>query len=352
MAPQECANSAAAAFLDFQQLGKDSRRNTYIVAPNEESDVGRQLVQDLLGLHDPTISAHHLRIRCVVYEEDDEGHVIPPMVYVRVISRNGCNLQRYFLEQGPENIHLTQNQQDYLLGDKDVLQLSANVTIRYRAAEQPGKPEDQLDDIRRLEIQRFASQYHVMPRKLGAGGYASVFVALKQSTQQQVACKIVPLPYKRPGAAQRINSTEFEQKLIKKRESLAREYEVLKNLNHPNIITLERVFCTTYNIYIFQELVTGGDLLSYLELKGPLSEPQAAVIVHQVLKAVEYLHNNQIVHRDLKPENILMTSWRDGARIVLTDFGQARTLQDAKTVAKSSVFRMQSIVGTVGYTAP
>ena len=59
-----------------------------------------------------------------------------------------------------------------------------------------------------------------------------------------------------------------------------------------------------------------------------------------------------IVHRDIKPENVLMTSWRDGGRVVLTDFGQARAIEDAKAGANSAVLRMRTVVGTYGYTAP
>lgn len=56
---------------------------------------------------------------------------------------------------------------------------------------------------------------------------------------------------------------------------------------------------------------------------------------------------------DIKPENILMTSWRDGARVVLTDFGQSRTIVDLENAAKSAgIGRMHSLVGTYGYTAP
>jgi len=96
-----------------------------------------------------------------------------------------------------------------------------------------------------------------------------------------------------------------------------------------------------------QELITGGDLLSYMEKKGTrLEDPHAAVITLQILKAVEYLHDRDVVHRDIKPDNILMSSWEDDARIVLTDFGHA------KRTGSRLPQRMYSIVGTIGYTAP
>jgi serine/threonine protein kinase len=97
---------------------------------------------------------------------------------------------------------------------------------------------------------------------------------------------------------------------------------------------------------MFQDLVTGGDLFSYIESKnGMLLEVEAAVITRQVLIALEYLHEKNIVHRDLKPDNILMTSSSAGCRVVLTDFGAARRLEH-------SLHRLTSLAGTEEYTAP
>ena len=338
---------------------------TTLIFPNDEFDIGRNDISSAWAVNAPTISTHHLRFRCVVYEDDDEQKVAP-MVYVRVLSSNEARLVRAGIDDIDGGLPLSRADPDTLLNHGDVVHLTPDISVLFEAETKPPAETDARDPIQAAELTRFSDQFLVSNRRLGVGGNASVFVAVKQSTKRQVACKVVALPFTQSAAVQRVRSAlhltpqqraaalqNIQLGLIKKRESLAREYNVLKDLNHPNIITLEKVVCATYNIYIFQELVTGGDLLSYIEQKGALSEAQVAVIIRQVLKAVEYLHNNGVVHRDIKPENILMSSWRDGARVVLTDFGQARTIDDAKVAANNSaVSRMQTVVGTYGYTAP
>lgn len=135
-----------------------------------------------------------------------------------------------------------------------------------------------------------------------------------------------------------------------------REFDILKDLDHPNIVRLEKVFWSHDTLYIFQELVTGGDLFSFVEFKGGrLSDVDAAVVLRQVLKAVDFLHDKDIAHRDLKPDNILMTSRTDGARVILTDFGSARRLTGTASGEENispGRQRMFTVVGTVEYAAP
>lgn len=196
-------------------------------------------------------------------------------------------------------------------------------------------------------------------------------MAVDRSSNSQLACKIVDLRQltpkpnalsdrkEHPASAANVDSDDQmrklecwtkQQKAENAREDkiklYRREANILSKISHPNIIGLEKVYVTDNTIYILLELVTGGDLFSYLDSKdGVLQEIETAVIVRQLLIAVDYLHSQGIAHRDLKPENILLSSVSEGCRVVLTDFGAARTFNTKST-------RMTTSVGTTEYVAP
>ncbi|KKY20479.1 putative meiosis-specific serine threonine-protein kinase mek1 [Diplodia seriata] len=109
-------------------------------------------------------------------------------------------------------------------------------------------------------------------------------------------------------------------------ERLAREFEVLKDLDHPNIIKLEKVYHSDAGFYIFQELIPGGDLFSFITNRHESGMPtiEAGVIVYQILKGVE-----------------------TASRAVITDFGQARYLPE-----EDAAQRMKTMAGTLGFNAP
>lgn len=310
------------------------------------------------------ISVHHLRLRCIVYN-DGENHEVAPMVYVRVLSRNKVGLARRDGQTLSQKINLRNTDGDVLLNHGDMLSLTPAISVLFSTSFPEIECFSGLTSIQRAEVQYFHDSYHISNRAIGSGGQSKVFCATECSTQHQVACKVVPTNHHQREIedGQHINAFVSKPDLIsirrhdaecqqRQRAKLRREVDILARLDHPNIISLHRAFFCTDNLYIFQELITGGDLLSYLDRQGPLGEAHSASIVQQLLGAVEYLHCNGVVHRDIKPENVLMTSWKDGCRIILSDFGQARLIGSSSAPQSSKVCRMQSLIGTTGYVAP
>jgi serine/threonine protein kinase len=188
-------------------------------------------------------------------------------------------------------------------------------------------------------------------------------MAIDQQYSSQLACKVIDLrKVKCPELPLRatavdvcahlekvdglVAKTRPTNRLDERMKVYYREADILNSLKHPNIVGLERVYISDHTMYMFQDLVPGGDLYSYLSSKnGVLTEVEAVVVLRQVVVAVKYLHSQNIVHRDLKPDNILLTGQSTGCRVVLTDFGAARRLG-------SPLERMSSQVGTNEYVAP
>ncbi|KAF2847311.1 Pkinase-domain-containing protein [Plenodomus tracheiphilus IPT5] len=344
----------------------DSHGGYIEICGNEQFYLGRDTELCRYSWSDDlTISRKHLRIHCILYEQDPVAQ-IAPFVYATDLSANGTYLNKSnSADLGSQDQGVLMGSNNcFLLEHGDELRISDTVTLTYMPKLR-GK-EAKLSSIQQREKYSFASRYLVTGRMLGEGGYGKVLVSIHQESQRQLACKIVPIGHLHdtliipdvasPTGGPEKRKTGSKQRWPTKVSRCFREFDILKDLSHPNVVTLEKVFWSPNTIYLFQELVTGGDLFSFLELKnGRLSSIHSAVIIRQVLKGIEYLHNQDIVHRDLKPDNILMTSLDDGARVVITDFGNARFLPTSKPsthTATNKFQRMFSYVGTLEFAAP
>ena len=88
--------------------------------------------------------------------------------------------------------------------------------------------------------------------------------------------------------------------------SFQSEMNLLRKLDHPNILKLFEVFEDQKKYFLVTEYCKGGELFEEIVSKVTFSENDAARIISQVLKGITYCHGIGIVHRDLKPENLLI----------------------------------------------
>ena len=105
------------------------------------------------------------------------------------------------------------------------------------------------------------------------------------------------------------------------------EIDILRKMDHPNIVKAYEVYKSKSNIYVVMEFCSGGDLYA----RNPYDETDAAKIVGKLLSALAYMHGKGIVHRDLKFENIMFESKAPDAEIKVLDFGLSKKFKDGHT---------------------
>jgi len=197
--------------------------------------------------------------------------------------------------------------------------------------------QQSVTNLNQLKIGKITD--YVIGAQIGQGAYAVVKHGTHKMTGRKVAIKIY----------EKYKLIEPQRKI-----SVKREIQILKRLNHPNILKLHETIDTTRQLFLITELIKGKSLYNYVHSKPlrRLEENEAIVLFKQILEAVDHCHKNYVSHRDIKAENILVTQ-EGNAKLI--DFGfsiSAAITQKLKVFCGTPSYMSPEIVNRKEYLGP
>jgi len=183
--------------------------------------------------------------------------------------------------------------------------------------------QDHLDSV--------LTHYH-LGRCIGKGNFSEVHIGVHRDSGDRVAVKVVDT----------LKTEQFSKKSKSVTLNIDSEMQVLRSLDHPNIIRFYGMYRSPTSVHLILEFADGGDLLNRILEQGCYNEKEGRIVFSQICAGVAYLHSRDICHRDLKPDNVLLTA--DGVAKI-SDFGLARH-------ASQSENNFRTYCGTPHYFAP
>eukprot|EP00667_Euglena_gracilis_P009529 EG_transcript_9685 len=202
---------------------------------------------------------------------------------------------------------------------------------------------DQVTSILNEETKRHALEEgkpipdadYILGENLGKGRYGIVRKAVKKSTEDLVAIKMISAEHM---------GVDFS------RQQLTREIEIMKTLVHENILQLFEVIETPECVYLVLELVDGGELFECFSPPDKIfPESTARSVFQQLIMAMYYCHKQGVAHRDLKPANLLMTYT---GVLKVSDFGLSTFQNQSESGKVHDSMRLQTCCGSPKYVAP
>ena len=154
------------------------------------------------------------------------------------------------------------------------------------------------------------SDYYEILDIIGEGAYGSVRKVIHKDLQIAMAMKSIIKSY--------VELSGFKNMLL--------EVDIIRKLDHPNILKINEVIEDTQYYHIISELCLGGELLEHIIENKKIKEAQVAIYMSQIFSAVAYCHTHKVLHRDIKPENLLFEDKIENSPLKVIDFGISKMI--------------------------
>ena len=203
-------------------------------------------------------------------------------------------------------------------------------------------PQDRVELILTLPVERTIEGRYRLDRLLGRGGMGAVYEATDLRLERKVAIKIM------------LGALFGHQDSLRRFE---REARASAQLSHRNIIAVYDYGRTGADgAYLVMERLRGSTWRADLNRSGSVEPAVAAEWFDQVLSGLAAAHQAGVIHRDLKPENIMLTSPAEGGtRVKILDFGTAKVRMlgvSGQETGTASLTVPGTVLGTYMYMSP
>ena len=171
---------------------------------------------------------------------------------------------------------------------------------------------------------------YIREKTLGQGSFGTVYLVKHKVLHRYFAMKVIKKTSKKK----------------EEEENLMNEINILKRLDHANILKITDFYSLKNEYEIITEYCQEGELFDEIKNNAPFNETLTGWYMRQILSAVCFCHSHHVVHRDLKPENILIFKRvKSGFHpIKIIDFGTAKVFRKEKSE--------HMLIGSAYYIAP
>ena len=257
------------------------------------------------------------RVASLYSDTDDtpqKSEQSPPLTSVKVLANDAPSILSFDDTCSDKE---NKSSGDFAKDDERISQVGI---VKHEYAHKTPKPKTKNQRTKKKRTKGIKPGKWSLGSKIGKGAFGVVHIGMNTESGRLMAVKSIGL--------ERVGMKD-----------LRREIDLLRSLEHENIVQYYGALQEKGNLLIFQEWVAGGSVTELLDKFGPFTLDVCRTYLYQTLTGLSYLHGNNIMHRDIKGSNILVSN--DGV-VKLADFGASRKISKMQ----SDLMMSLTMIGT------